>query len=299
MKLWIISTKEPFTHYSLDRFAEEAKPLDIAIEVFKPTELDFYVENGKPRVSYQEKILDLPDCLLVRTGAYTITYHSLSLMRFLELTTNVKVVNSFSTYTKSKDKLITAINLAAAEVPIPKTQLITANFNLNRIKEEFGFPVVVKEVVGARGNSVIFCDSPEDLDELLQLIITVRRHNAEFIIQECIKTSMGRDIRAYVVGDKVIGAIERKAKGEGRKANVSQGGDVQQVEVTPELEAIVRKIKDTVDLRVGGVDLLYSEKGYKACEVNLSAQFVGFEKATNMNIAKTILTFCKDLCEGK
>lgn len=96
-----------------------------------------------------------------------------------------------------------------------------------------------------------------------------------------------------MVGERIIlGSIERKAKGRGRKANVSLGGDVREVELTREIAEIVRRVQRALGLEIGAVDLLYGEEGYQVCEVNLSAQFLGFEKATSINVAEAILRYC-------
>lgn len=296
MDLWVISTQEAFTHYTLQRLHEEAPALDFRLRVFRPGELDFAIATGGGSLSLRGERLEPPDVLLVRTGASTITFHTLALMRFLELN-GTKVLNPAETYARAGDKLVTATHLAARGIPVPTVRLVEAGYDLAELEASFGFPVVVKEVGGARGSSVAFCSSSENLDEVLQLLFSVRRPTAHFIVQECLQGSVGRDVRCYVVGDQVLGAIARTAK-VGRKANVSLGGEATKVELTGESLELVHRVREAVGLQIGGVDLLYAEDGFKVCEVNLSAQFVGFERATGVNVARTILAHCRDRVRG-
>lgn len=291
MELWVISTQQSFAEHTVRRFHEEAPALGIRLRNFKPGELDCTAGQEGYELRFQGQLLTPPQVLLVRTGASTITFHTLAVMKMLELQGTTRVINSFSTYVKARDKFLSLLHLAALGIPVPKTRLITTNYNAQQLADEFEFPVVVKEVTGARGNSVAFCHSIEQLDELLQMLFTIRKPEAEFILQQAIRTSIGRDLRNYVVGDQILGTIERRAKGQGRKANVSLGGEVRQVELTDEIADIVRKVQAAVGLEIGGIDLLYDEAGYQVCEVNLSAQFIGFEKATKLNVAQAILAY--------
>ncbi len=119
------------------------------------------------------------------------------------------------------------------------------------------------------------------------------------IFQEFIKSSYGKDLRVFIVGGRVVGAMLRTASDGNFKSNYSRGGTVQKFEITPEIEWLVLEIARKLDLDIAGIDLLFDNNGYKICEVNSSPGFEGLELACEKNIALEIIQFVKHKLDMK
>jgi glutathione synthase/RimK-type ligase-like ATP-grasp enzyme len=116
--------------------------------------------------------------------------------------------------------------------------------------------------------------------------------SSPMIFQEFIAKSSGKDIRAIVVGGKVIGAMMRVAR-KGFKANYHQGGYVKGIKLSQAVEWLAIEAARLVDLEIAGVDLLIDQKTYRICEINSSPGFEGFELATGVDVPWGILDFVK------
>ena len=160
------------------------------------------------------------------------------------------------------------------------------------IQKHIGFPAVIKTLSGSQGSGVFLTQNKASLEDLMQLI-EATNPKTNFIIQEFIKTSHGRDLRVLTVGGRVIGAMERFAKNGDFKANFSRGGEVKEFHITPELEWLTLEISRILNLDIAGIDLLFDENGFKICEVNSSPGFQGMEKASQKDIAEEIIKYVK------
>jgi ribosomal protein S6--L-glutamate ligase len=128
------------------------------------------------------------------------------------------------------------------------------------------------------------------LDEIQTILDTFWDLGQEILLQEFIKESRGADIRALVVGDRVVGAMRRKAKAGEFRSNIHRGGKGSVLIVTPEMERMAVQATRFVGLEVAGVDLLEGKEGLKVMEVNSSPGFEGLEAATGLDIASMIVS---------
>ena len=189
-----------------------------------------------------------------------------------------------------KDKLYTQQLLAASNLPVPKTMLARSPLNINLIEKMIGFPVVVKTISGTQGSGVFLCETKGHLEDLMQLIDTAKT-NTNFIIQEFIHNSRGRDLRVFVVGGRIIACMERVSKDGSFKANFSCGGEVKEYPVNEEIEWLATESARILDLDITGVDLLFDGEHFKICEANSSPGFKGLEKCCPISIPDTIFDF--------
>ena len=111
------------------------------------------------------------------------------------------------------------------------------------------------------------------------------------LIQEYIAESHGKDIRALVVGDRVVAAMRRRARGREFRSNYHLNGTVEKVELPPEFEVQACRAARVLGLNVAGVDLLESEQGPLVLEVNSSPGLEGIEKASGVNVAGEIIDY--------
>lgn len=288
MKIWIL-TNEPTSYENL-KYKEEAKKYNLILKIVKESEFEIFADaKNADQIFYKGEPVVFPDVLLVRTGAST-TYFQFALVREFE-ENGVFVLNSSISIKKAKDKLYSLQILSEKFIPFPKTLLAKFPFNYEVIESRFSYPLILKKVAGSGGKGVFLIKDREHLEEVEELLSEGDKKN-NFIFQEYLKKSKGMDIRVFVLGGKVIGAMKRSAN-KGFRANVSQGGKSEFFKVTLELEWLALETTRALGLSISGVDILFDDNGYKVCEVNSNPGFKGFESATGINIPAKVFEFLK------
>jgi len=292
MKIWILAKKQNFTNYENSRFKEEAEKLGLDLEFVSADDLDILITKGGGKsILYNGNYVNPPDCLLPRRGAST-PYFDLAVIRHLEKL-GVFVVNSSRGIEIAKDKLETIQMLAAHNIPVPKTMFAKFPLNIESIEKEFDYPIVIKTISGSEGKGVFLCENRTQLEDLANLMEVSKDPNVNFIIQEFISFSKGKDIRVFVIGGRAIGAMTRIAQQEKWKANVSAGGDVAPFALNPALEWLATESAKVIGLDIAGVDILFHDDHYIVNEVNSSPGFKGFERATGINVPEKIFEYIK------
>lgn len=292
MDLWILQKRpscglEP---YELTRLREEARNLDIRVEAVAPDEIDLIVSRGGRRsIRRCGTEVDLPSGLLPRTGSAT-DYFSLAILRQLEHL-GVEVFNSSEAIEAVKDKLYTHQILAQNNLPIPRTLLVRFPVDVDLVARQIGFPCVVKMLVGSYGEGVVLCRDPGSFRDLMEMISGLDRSQT-LILQQYIGSRPGQDLRVWVVGGRVLGAMLRSSTDGSFKANISRGGSGHPYALNPEIVRLSLACASALKLDIAGVDLLFDQDHYCVCEVNSAPGFVGFEAATGLNVARSILAHC-------
>lgn len=218
------------------------------------------------------------DVVLLRTLGHART---LALARVLEAS-GTRVVNASSVVAACGDKSATSAALAAAGVPQPRTGLAFSLEELLVLCERFGWPVVLKPVVGSWGRMIARCRDAEAVEALIEhkQVLGGPAHQL-FYVQEHV-AKPGRDLRAFVVGDAVVAAIAREAKDW--RTNTARGAVVRGHPVGPELEALALRAATAVGGGVLAVDLLESERGLLVCEVNHGLEFRNSVEPTGVDL---------------
>lgn len=269
MNLWVLHKRptgmvEP---YELTRLREEARALAIRFEAVAPEEIDLIVSRGGRRS-------------IRRCGAE------------VQLPDGVAVVNPSSAIEAVKDKLYAHQILAQSNLPIPRTMLVRFPVDPHLVAQQIGFPCVIKLLVGSYGDGVVLSRDPASFRDLMELVSGLDRSQS-LILQQYIGTRPGKDLRVWVIGGQVIGAMLRSSTDGSFKANISRGGDGQAFPLNPELERLARDSAAALNLDIAGVDLLFDGDGYSICEVNSAPGFQGFETATGLNLARLVLEHCR------
>ena len=205
----------------------------------------------------------------------------------------MKLFNSASAIELCDDKSLTHIALMN-RVPQPKTVLIPLTFPrvgytdctfLEKIADYLGFPFVIKQCFGSFGAGVYLAGNMEEAKAAL-----MKTAGGAAIAQPDIASSFARDIRAYVVGDKVAAAMLRHNESGDFRANVAQGGKADAYALSEAQAALAVKTAQILGCTFAGVDLLFGENGeMTVCEVNSNAHFAGISAATGVNIADKII----------
>lgn len=268
------------------RFQEVARQEGIDLEVLQPREFDLVVDRSAGwSAIYQGRELKRPDAIIARTGSET-SYFTLAVLRHFERQ-GVMMVNGPAAVEAVGDKLHTMQILSEAGLPIPRTILGKFPVDVDLVERTLGFPVVVKTLKSTRGAGVLLCDNRAQFNDLASLLDGAKP-GADFLFQEYIAASHGRDLRVLVVDGRAIAAMERHATDGGFKANISLGGAAQPYALTPAVEELAVRVAKALNLDVAGVDILFDGDDFRICEANSSPGFQGLEKASGVNVPAII-----------
>ena len=276
--------------YSRGRFEEEARPLGLSVSWLHPQHFDLLVDSEEVKTFYRSRTLAVPDAFVPRTGSDT-TMFARAIIRQMESTPGVAVINSSDAIVAARDKLLAHQLLAAGGVPFPKTVLARQPSDVAKmVRLVGGPPVILKLLSGTHGKGVML---GKNLDEIQASLETVWALNQTLLIQEYIDHDPGADIRVLVVGGRVLGAMKRTAQLGRFRANVHQGAHVEPYPLSDELEWLALQAAEVMALDIAGVDLVESRNGHLVIEVNSAPGFEGFEKATGKNVAAEILRYVR------
>lgn len=298
-KVWMLGNRNTSMEYERDRFIEEANKKNIDFSVVHSNEFHSVVsgpgsgDHDRGSILYNEDIVPLPDVLLARTGSGTGPA-SINLLRQFERL-NVPTLPTSASIVASMDKMYANQILAQAGLPIPKTMLARLpDTKAELVDKVIGFPCVLKVVSGSLGKGVHLCHTKKEFVNLSEMMCSVVNRSTlpiSILIQEFVSFSEGRDLRVMVVGDRVVGAMQRTATDGDFKANVSRGGEAKAFPVDYDMEKLALDVAKTLDMDIAGVDLLFHPDGYKVCEANSAPGFKGFEEALQVNIPEIMLDY--------
>jgi ribosomal protein S6--L-glutamate ligase len=281
--LAILSRKR--TLYSTSRLVEAAEARGHRALVLDTLRCNMVLARGSPRLLYGGETLQDVDVVLPRIGA-SITAYGLAVVNHLDIM-GVPILNNSVPIARSRDKLRCLQLLARFGLDIPRTVMAHDRSDVERLVEEVGgLPVIIKLSRGTQGVGVMMAST---LAEVRTILDTFWDLGQEIVLQEFIQESKGRDVRALVVGDRVVGAMRRRAKRGEFRSNLHRGGEGRALELPPAYaEAAVRAAR-VIGLEVAGVDMLESRSGPKIMEVNSSPGFEGVERATKRDIAGAVV----------
>jgi ribosomal protein S6--L-glutamate ligase len=193
-------------------------------------------------------------------------------------------------FVEGHNKLLTQLRLQESGIPMPKTYLTPSTEAAKELIRDLDFPIILKFPEGSHGKGVMFADNYASASSMLDALTTL---NQPFIIQEYVETG-GTDIRAFVIGDKVAAAMERRAAKEEKRANIHAGGTGEPVDLDLHTQRIAVKAAQALGCDICGVDILKSDQGPLIIEINLSPGLQGITKATKLDMADKIAKFLAD-----
>ena len=288
---WMLVKDRFWESYETNRLIEEFQKQDIEVQLVDPTTVDIFVnKDNKKSILVNGEPSDLPQFVFPRTGSGT-TYYIKAVIRHFERM-GVPVINSSDAIDNVKDKLYTHQILAQSNLDIPKTMLLRHPIDIDFVQKNIGFPVIVKKISGSYGRGVFLCEDKKQLNQLVTMAELTKK-SYDIILQEFIKDTWGKDLRVFVVNDKVVGCMMRQATDDDFRANITRGGEGFPYEVNEQIEWLSSESSKALGLDIAGVDLLFQNGGYKICEVNSNPGFEGMETFTKKNIAGEIVSFIK------
>ena len=281
--LAILSRKKSL--YSTRRLLEAAKARGFRTRVIDVLRCDLALGPERARLFHKGKELRGLAAAIPRIGA-SVTAVGLSVVRHLEAM-GVPLLNGSSAIARSRDKLSALQQLAAAGVRIPRTVLARGGGDVKELVEQVGgLPAILKLIQGTQGVGVMIAHSLAEVESILSTLWDLGQ---QILLQEFVAEARGRDLRALVVGERVVGAMRREARRGEFRSNLHRGGFGSSVELSDECAQLAVRAARVLGLEVAGVDLLESAEGPKVVELNSSPGFEGLERATSVDVAGAIV----------
>jgi len=285
MKLAILS--RAYRSYSTQRLRTAALDRGHQVKVLNTLRFGIDLSGDEPDLQFRGKTLSHYDAILPRIGN-SITYFGTAVVRQFEQM-DVYTPNTSWGISNSRDKLRAIQIMSRHQIAMPATTFVRDRADVtSAIERVGGAPVVIKLLEGTQGIGVILAPDLKVAEAIIETLHSTRQN---VLIQRFIKESKGRDIRALVVGDRVVAAMRRVAKGDEFRSNVHRGGSVERVDLDPEFEKLAVRSAQIMGLRVAGVDMLEGKNGPLVMEVNSSPGLEGIERATGLDVAGEIIDY--------
>lgn len=276
-------------NYSTKRLKEEALKRGHEVTIVKYRECYASIEQNNPTVSYKGEDLSKFDAIIPRIASY-MTRYGTAIVRQLEMQ-GVYSASSSLSISRSRDKLRSMQVLARAGVGIPKTVVSRNSTDIDDLIEKLGgTPVIIKLARGTHGNGVVLAESKKAAKSVLQAFYLTNEDGTNILLQEFVKESAGTDIRAFVVGSRVVASMQRQSLDDDFRSNLHKGGEGTIVKLTEEERKVAVKAAKAMGLNIAGVDMMRSERGPLVLEVNASPGF-GIEKVTGRDVASAIIEY--------
>lgn len=285
MKLAILSCGA--RSYSTRRLKEAALQRGYDVKVLNTLKFAIDLQRGEPDLYFRQKPLNEYDAVMPRIGA-SITYYGTAVVRQFQQM-DVFCANTAHGILNSRDKLRSLQLLSRHHIGMPQTTFVRDKHDvLPAIKRVGEAPVIIKLIEGTQGIGVLLAETVKAAESIVELLQSQKQN---VLIQKFVVESKGKDIRAFVVGDRVVAGMRRVAQGQEFRSNVHRGGIAEAVELPEEYREAAVRAAQIMGLRVAGVDMLESRSGPQIMEVNSSPGLEGIEKCTGLDIAGAVIEY--------
>ena len=285
MKIFILSRNSNL--YSTSRMLEAGRERGHNVRVVDYMRCYMNITSRKPTVYYGGESLEKVDAIIPRIGASN-TFYGTAVVRQFE-TMNCFCVNPSIAISNSRDKLRSMQILAEAGINMPVTGFASHTKDIEGVIESVGStPLVMKLLQGTQGQGIVLAETRKAAESVMSAF---RQLDADIMVQEFVKESSGVDIRAFVIGSKVVAAMKRTAPQGEFRSNLHMGATVEKIVLTNEEVQVAVRAANILGLSIAGVDLMRSDRGPLILEVNSSPGLQGIETCTKLDIAKQIITF--------
>lgn len=286
MKIAILSNGN--ANYSTKRLVEEAEARGHEVKVVKYKNCYISLDEKHPEIFYKGKKLSGFDAILPRISN-NMTRYGCAIVRQFEMQGTWTASSSIA-ITRARDKLRSAQILTKNGIDTPKTFVSRNTTDIDALLEHMGVPVIIKLASGTHGNGVVLADTKKAAKSALQAFYLYNEDGTNILLQEYIKESAGTDIRAFVVGSKVVASMQRQSLDDDFRSNLHKGGEGKIIKLTDEEKKLAVRAAKAMGLHIAGVDMMRSSRGPLILEVNASPGF-GIERITGRNVAKPIIEY--------
>ena len=265
------STSSQWTYEAMSEYFDEVDMLQL-----KDMEVSF--SGDRSEVLYQGDKISRYDCIFAK-GSFRYAQLLGSMTAILERGCYMPIRST--SFTIGHDKLLTQLALHQSDVPMPTTTIVSTVPAAKKLLEKLNFPIILKFPHGTGGKGVLYADSIVVAKGILDALSALRQ---PFLIQEYIDTG-GRDIRAIVIGNRVVAAYQRVSSGRDIRANIHSGGSGEKIKLDASVKKLCVKAAQACGADMAGVDLLLSHRGPLFLEVNLSPGLQGVTSTTGVDVA--------------
>jgi len=283
MKIAILSRNARL--YSTQRLVEVARERGHVVRVLDPLRCYVRIAPGDVAIRYKGKPLKDIDAVIPRIGT-TSTFYGTAVLRQLEMM-GVYTPNPSDAVLRARDKLRALQILASQGLDMPVTVFGDNPDDTSDVLAMLGDPPhVIKLNEGSQGTGVVLAEKRSASQSVIEAF---RGLYANFLVQEFIGEANGSDLRCFVVGGKVVAAMQRDASPGDFRANLHRGGSAQAATLSAEERQISIRAAKALGLGIAGVDLLRSKRGPLILEVNASPGLEGIEAATGVDVSGHII----------
>jgi ribosomal protein S6--L-glutamate ligase len=274
---------------------KEAKDRGHSVKVFYAPKVGLAFGNGK-KLTYKGKRVDPEkyDVIIVRPGFTKDPSVNSSVIKQFQLA-GFYVLNGYVGVFRAKNKIRTLQMLDHFGVAVPKTVVVEDPHLLEEAAYELKFPVIIKSIYGTHGRGVFIAESKRSLSPIVEYLIAKEKGPAS--VQEYIGEAKGKDLRVFVLGKKIVAAMERVAKSGEFRSNFHKGGSVGVADLSPEERKMAVRAAQVMGLDISGVDILRTKTGPKVIEVNSNPGLEGITKASGVDVAGKIVSFMEHRVE--
>ncbi len=281
------------TLYSTRRIVEAIEKRGHRAVVLDHLKCDIVIEQDKPSIFYNGDEIKNVAAVIPRIGA-SVTFYGAAVVRQFEMM-NIPTAVESQALVRSRDKLRSLQILATANVGMPKTVFTNYSKEVAKIIDSVGgAPLIVKLLEGTQGNGVVLAPTKKAAESMIEAFHSMK---ARVIVQEFISEAKGADIRAFVIGNKVVGAMKRQGREGEFRSNLHQGGSATLIKLNKKERELAITAAKAMHLNIAGVDMLQSARGPLVLEVNSSPGLEGIEKATKKDIASLIVKYMESMIE--
>lgn len=271
--------------YSTSRIVLAARSRGHDVTVIDPLDFQIIVSRGRPALFRSREPVAPFDVVIPRIGA-SITNYGLAVVRQFDMM-GIPVLNTAVAIARSRDKLRALQLLTRRKIDVPTTVCARSPAGLSAALDLVGgCPAIVKLQQGTQGIGTMIAETPQAVASLLE---TLWAMGQDIVLQEYISESKGRDIRALVVGNRVVAAMRRTAKAGEFRSNLHRGGLGLRVTLDSSYTKLAVAATSVMGLEVAGVDMLEGKNGPKILEINSSPGLEGIERASSVDVATAIV----------
>ncbi|MEM8874264.1 MAG: 30S ribosomal protein S6--L-glutamate ligase [Planctomycetota bacterium] len=283
MKIGILSRS--IRAYSTKRLREAAEQRGHKVKVLDTLKFGLYVDAENPALTFRGKALTDYDAVVPRIGA-SITFFGCAVVRQFEQL-GIFTLNGSNGISVSRDKLRSMQILSRHDIGMPPTAFVRDRKDIARAVESVGgAPVIIKLLEGTQGIGVVLAETEKIAEAVIEAL---QSGGQNVLVQKFVAESKGKDVRALVVGDRVVAAMRRSAVGTEFRSNVHRGGTTESIELDDDYQRTAVHAAAIMGLKVAGVDMLEGKDGPQVMEVNSSPGLEGIENATGRDIAGEII----------
>jgi len=273
--------------YTHKRLKEAAEKRGHTLDIINTLRCYMNIASRRPEVYYNGEKLVGYDAVIPRIGA-SITFYGMAVLRQFEMQ-GIYPLNESVAIGRSRDKLRSMQLLARDGIGLPVTTFAHDPKQTEEVLElAGGAPVVIKLLEGTQGIGVVLADTKRSAKSVVEAF---RGAGVNILLQEFIKEAGGTDIRAIVIGGKVVAAMKRTGAEGDFRSNLHRGGSAELIKLSPEERSTAVRSAKAMGLNVCGVDMLRANHGPVVMEVNSSPGLEGVEKATGLDIAGKIIQY--------